>query len=78
MNRVLQNPKSNTLPTGAAESVDESRIPPNPQIRPRPQIAHALRRRRSRPAPINRPTRALVGSGTAFQVRVLLLMLNEP
>ena len=40
---------------------------------------HATRRRRRSPAPISRPTRALVGSGTAVQVRVLPpVKVNEP
>lgn len=43
-----------------------------------PESVHALRRRRSRPAPSKRPARALVGSGMAAQLRVLPERLNEP
>ena len=40
---------------------------------------HALRRRRSSPAPISRPeSSALLGSGMAVQVSVVPLMVNEP
>ena len=37
-----------------------------------------LRLRRSRPAPNNNPASALVGSGTAVQVRLVPDMVNEP
>ena len=38
----------------------------------------ALRRRRNRPAPTSRPASALLGSGTAVQVKELPLMAKDP